>query len=179
MGQYYKPVNTEKSEYVYSHDYGNGLKLLEHSWIGNDFVSAVENLIKKDGKWYKNRIIWAGDYAETEPGEDGNWFDLANKKIYPPVIKDKTHRYLVNMDTKEFVDLKKVPFDNDQMRLHPLPILTCEGNGNGGGDLHPERAKGNTKLIGSWARNRVTIRQTRPKKNRGYVEIKFDIVEKR
>lgn len=52
MGQYFLPAllkcqenNVKNTEDVimhfYSHDYNNGLKLMEHSWLGNTFVNAV------------------------------------------------------------------------------------------------------------------------------------------
>ena len=52
MGQYYKPTILKdrkvknKSDIVvwfYSHNYDNGLKLMEHSYKGNNFVNAVRN----------------------------------------------------------------------------------------------------------------------------------------
>ena len=51
MGQYYKPINLDDKQWLYSHDFGDGLKLMEHSWIGNDFVGAV------GGSWDLNRIV--------------------------------------------------------------------------------------------------------------------------
>ena len=65
MGQYYKPCilggnkKTVKA-WMYSHEYDNGLKLMEHSYIGNSFVSAFESLIKNKPQ----RVVWAGDYAD-------------------------------------------------------------------------------------------------------------------
>ena len=53
MGQYYKPVNTETLEHLYSHDYDNGLKLMEHSYQRNDFVTTVESLLAKGGSTKK------------------------------------------------------------------------------------------------------------------------------
>jgi hypothetical protein len=53
--------------------------------------------------------------------------------------------------------------------MHPLPILTCEGNGRGGGDFH----KGDP-LVGKWARNRVTVANRKPK---GYTELEFNVYE--
>ena len=53
--------------------------------------------------------------------------------------------------------------------MHPLPILTCEGNGRGGGDFH----KGDD-LVGKWARNRVTVANEVPE---GYSEIEFNLFE--
>ena len=37
------------------------------------------------------------------------------------------------MDKKEFVNKDTMP-NNDDWLVHPLPLLTCEGNGRGGGD---------------------------------------------
>jgi hypothetical protein len=184
MGQYYKPVNLDKKQYVYSHDYGNGLKLMEHSWIDNNFVAIIENLIKKGGDWYKNHIVWAGDYAEKEPNTstkkypDGkNLYQWVGENTIKPITKRNPKlRYLKNLDTKEFVDLKKVPVcevtNNFKWRIHPLPLLTCEGNGQGGGDYYGEDKN---NLIGRWARNRVTIQSHKPKDG---IEIVFDLIEK-
>lgn len=66
MGQYYTPINLDREEYLYSHDYGSGLKLMEHSWVRNDFVETIGILLLKDNPWYKTRIIWAGDYTTEE-----------------------------------------------------------------------------------------------------------------
>ena len=66
MGQYYKPINIDNKQWLYSHDFDNGLKLMEHSWIGNNFVGAVMNLMLKGGEWFKKRIIWSGDYYGDE-----------------------------------------------------------------------------------------------------------------
>jgi hypothetical protein len=190
MGQYYKPCSLEKMEHVYSHDYDNGLKLMEHSYIGNNFVAAVESLISKGGKWYGDRIVWAGDYADPEPDtEDANLYHMVSGKVIKPVVPEhvrgtyqKKRNFLKNLDTGEWVDLRKVPVtaegdwkDKDgkvhhyTMRIHPLPLLTCEGNGRGGGDYH----RGHL-LVGKWARNRVVMQKERPRKGK---EIVFDLVE--
>ena len=188
MGQYYKPVSIEKKEHLCSHDYNNGLKLMEHSYIGNDLVRAVESLLVEGGRWYGDRIVWAGDYADNEPDtkttenpEGDNLYHLCSTTIKPEVPKKKQN-YLVNLDTNEFVDLRKVPITDEGdwedrkgkkhhyvMRIHPLPLLTCEGNGRGGGDYHK-----NHPLVGTWARNRVVMLSTKPK---GGKEIVFDLVE--
>ena len=49
MGQYYMPLLIGKDKKIlrfYSHHYNNGLKLMEHSWVGNNFVNAVLGYIK-------------------------------------------------------------------------------------------------------------------------------------
>lgn len=191
MGQYYKPINLDKKQYVYSHDFGNGLKLMEHSWVGNEFVNVIETLVAEGGEWYGDRIVWAGDYADPEKSEKTgrplkkNLWDMIDEDVNPdmkieppqnsPVVK---FRYVINLDKKEFVDTTKIPLSDvytDEkgkewpFTIHPLPILTCEGNGRGGGDLHKE-----DPLVGTWARQRVTVSNHKPK---GFKEIAFNLYE--
>ena len=64
MGQYFRPVNLDKKEYLVSHDYESGSKLMEHSWMKNKLVRVVESLLTKNGNWHKNKIVWAGDYMD-------------------------------------------------------------------------------------------------------------------
>lgn len=178
MGQYYMPTSLDKMESVYSHNYGNGLKLMEHSWIGNEFVGVVEKLISKGGRWFGDRIVWAGDYADPEKNENGeesqNIFSMVHENNIKPDVKENSKfGFLKNLDTNEFVVLSKVPvselYEGFKWRIHPLPLLTCEGNGRGGGDYHQE-----SPLIGKWARNRVVMQKHRPKSG---TELIFDLVE--
>jgi hypothetical protein len=169
MGQYYKPVNLDTKEWLYSHKYNNGLKLMEHSWIGNNFVAAVVGLIVKGGAWYGNRIAWAGDYADNEPNTKLNLYSMSkDNKLIQPLPYEGNVRYLKNLDTKEFVDLKKVPAV-ETWQIHPLPLLTCEGNGRGGGDYNK-----NSDLVGKWARQRVVMQKSKPKNCQ---ELIFDLIE--
>ena len=187
MGQYYKPVNTESKEWVFSHDIksrckrydgkivmiGNGLKLMEHSWMLNDFMRAVESLLIPGGAWYKKPIVWAGDYADHEENSDQNLYGMCedNTKLKPkPLskVESKSYQYIVNHTKKEFVDKNKVP-SKDGWTIHPLSLLTCEGNGRGGGDFH-----GEGKVIGRWSRDVISLEKTLPE---GYKEIPFKLTE--
>lgn len=179
MGQYYHPISIEKEQYVLSHDFENGLKIMEHSWIGNNFVNVVMNMISKGGKWFKTKIVWAGDYAEVEEGLDVNLY----KKFYDNQMpkKDLAHeeqhknqnRYLVNLTKKEYIDLKKTEKNKNKWgwSIHPLPLMTCEGNGQGGGDFFGGDPDG---LVGSWSRCVVVAQKTKP---RNCKEIIFNLVE--
>lgn len=181
MGQYYKPVNMDKKQFVYSHNYNNGLKLMEHSWIGNNFVGVVEDLIAEGGAWHGDRIVWAGDYTDEEKNRKYNLYHIIghnDKNEIKPEPTGKKYRYVLNMDTKEFVDTKKIPLsdvyvdDNGKewpYIIHPLPLLTCDGNGRGGGDFHKE-----DPIVGTWARCRVSVSTIKPK---GYKEIEFNLFE--
>lgn len=177
MGQYYKPcilqddAKTIKA-WVYSHDYGNGLKLMEHSYIKNEFVGAIEKQLTPHGSWYKSKIAWAGDYADND--DEVNLYDKANDetKFIPPAgVLDKSYKYLINHSKKLFVNktkIKSIP-DWRGAKIHPLPLLTCEGNGRGGGDF-----RGENDLIGSWARDVISVETVKPI---GYKEVVFDLVE--
>ena len=171
MGQYYKPTSLQTNDYVYSWDFNNGLKLMEHSWIRNEFVNFVESLIAKGGLWENHPIVWAGDYANEEPDSNLNLYNMVKEKLTKPEgYKKKYYRYLINETTKTFVDKSKIP-NVDGWKIHPLPLLTCEGNGGGGGDYFG-RDKNN--IIGTWARNIITVSTKKPK---GYTELIFDLIE--
>lgn len=184
MGQYYKPViltDDNKPEiYASSWDFQNGAKLMEHSYIGNTLVGAVEYMIEDD----EAKIVWAGDYADGEQdNEENNIYDIVDNednnvmKITPQYFAkekkkgvdyicamfqrtSKRTRYIINHTKKQFVDKTKCPVSNDEWKLsiNPLPLLTAEGNGRGGGDYNGV----NCNLVGSWARNLISVSVNHP-----------------
>ena len=169
MGQYYVAVNASNMEWVDSGD--NGAKLMEHSYIGNLFVEAVEFLLIDDGegnkgRWSGNRIVWAGDYANSEPMEGNNLYSLVQEKDKLKMLIEavpENYHYLVNWDKKQFVDKTKCNPVNGvwnitDMKIHPLPLLTADGNGRGGGDYNGE----NIDYVGTWARDRISLMKEIP-----------------
>ena len=198
MGQYYKPVilgeKTEENHetvkaWMYSHEYDNGLKLMEHSYQGNNFVSTFEKQLSRKGDYHKSRVVWSGDYADIEPDlkiiyegkeYDANLYSLCNceNEIKPKVSKTDIYPYILNHTKKLFVDKNKVPEikDWEGAKIHPLPLLTCEGNGRGGGDFRGDE-KG---IVGSWARDVISVEKTNPlvtTDTMDYKEIIFDLDE--
>lgn len=171
MGQYYKSVSIEKNESLTPSDYDDGVKLMEHSYIGNNFVNVVEQLIADGGQWFGNRIVWAGDYADPEPNHEQKLYHLS-ECIKPEQNTYKYFRFLVNESKKMYVDLDKVKPDGDGWKIHPLPLLTCEGNGRGGGDFWGKDESG---IVGSWARDVIQPQTKKPEG--GYLELIFDISE--
>ena len=160
MGQYYLVVIlAEKSDKEYIRTfldpgmYNNGMKLTEHSYIGNNFMNVVENLIGPNGMFYKSRLVWAGDYADQEPDSESNLHKLCEAKD-PFVSRDSvvSYTYIVNHTKKVYV--KK----NSGMHLHPLSLLTAEGNGRGGGDYHGP----NIDMVGTWARDVISMENAAP-----------------
>lgn len=106
---------------------------------------------------------------------------------FPVTIPRLEHYpFLINWDKEVFVDKRKVPAvayywsPGDKQALHPLPILTAEGNGRGGGDFntdgHGDRSgpQGNFELIGSWARDHISLGTSAPE---GFEEVIFDLIE--
>lgn len=163
MGQYYRPTNLSKGQSIYSHDYNVGLKLMEHSYIGNPLLNVVEKLLSPNNEWHKTQLVWAGDYADTEEERNGegnakeNLYSIfVDMKITPPTEEKEGHRFIVNHSKKVFVDKEKVN-EVDGWRIHPLPLFTCEGNGRGGGDF-----RGNDERIGSWARDVISVENDAP-----------------
>lgn len=151
MGQYYTPIiiRGNSIQTFYSHDYDNGLKLMEHSYIGNKFVETVlRQLLDK-----KAHLAWVGDYAEAEDVKSElaqKFIDIESserEKKYrrnPAVIGDFENSFylvFVNHTKKEYIDMTQYItcnkiLDKWGMTAHPIPILTAIGNGKGGGDYH-------------------------------------------
>ena len=66
MGQYYKFVSVDKEKSISPINFDNGSKLMEHSWLNNNYVGAAMQLISKGQPFYGDKIVWAGDYADNE-----------------------------------------------------------------------------------------------------------------
>lgn len=174
MGQYYIAVilnrtNDNPARFFDPYDYQQGgAKLTEHSYIGNHFCNAVENSLTGN----PGRLVWAGDYADNEKGQDLNLNDIcdrfpkgrrakkANKNDLPPGM------LVVNHSKQLFYDRDSIrPFSDDFTPMNPLPILTAEGNGGGGGDYY---GKEGASLVGTWARDLIEVMPEAPY---GYTEI--------
>ena len=182
MGQYYIPylkdLKSGAEQCLNSHHFDSGLKLTEHSWIGNHFCNAVLNLIKDNPKV----VAWIGDYAEFE--DLGSHFVIGEAeftRIYNNLWQDekweKQHQvepsddnikfdfnkrwFLVNKTKKQVIDLSyyiKQSTIEDDWCLQPLSLLTAVGNGKGGGDYRGC----NLEYIGYWAFDEIYISEQQP-----------------
>ena len=191
MGQYYqiiilaeKPSNDEEEPgnqqteiirlALNPHNYMQGAKIMEHSYIGNDFVSLAEYMLSPLGMFYKSRLVWAGDYANTEPATGQNLYHMKHApQLLFSCSKDfraTDYRYIVNHTKREFVDKQRCSErygdDYDGLIIHPLPLLVSEGNGLGGGDYF---GTGNHNC-GLWARDIISLERTRPLFEEGFTE---------
>ena len=206
MGQYYKAVvlanqaklslkdrlemevrgnDTKILGYFTSWDYQAGSKLMEHSWLKNKYVNTVASMFAPDGQFYKDSLVWAGDYADEEP--DGiTLYGMCDEEDYPevehlkPKVSHKRYRYVINHVKKLYVDTRRVPISDTytaengkkyHYRIHPLPLLTCSSNGLGGGDFY---GNDSNNLVGSWARDIISVDNIIPA---GYERLEFNLVE--
>lgn len=159
MGQYYKPLNETKGEFLYSHSYNNGLKLMEHSYLDNDFVCAVEALIGPGGAWEGDVVRWEGDYADGVLELEGkNRYQVATETYSEvhPIPLEQSRRYVVNHTKKEFLDTEGQRAE--EFSIHPFPLLICNGNGRGGGDYCGTCPT----YVGAWCGDLVTTSDTVP-----------------
>lgn len=174
MGQYYSVYAKKHDGIAEVYDITRmdkefvGLKLMEHSWLPNTCVNTIMKRLFEDGPY---TIIWMGDYArncsrlkevqqEGEDlyafvwGEDSKCNEVSLKK--DPLDLWAARYYLVNHTTKEYVDLTEYSENNtneDGWCVHPLPLLTAIGNGEGGGDYHGT----DMDLVGYWAGGEIQV----------------------
>ena len=158
MGQYYIAVfldnNNNIKGCIRSWTYDCGSKLGEHAYHKNPFVTAVELELGPGGRFHKSRVVWAGDYADNEPGSPYNLHAKCENMDDVPVslFPQPSLRFLVNHSKKLVVDMQLTPG-----RYHPLPLLTADGNGRGGGDVEA------MPFIGAWARDVLSLESDPPK----------------
>lgn len=188
MGQYYLPsllktnYKTSKQpikKQLCAHRFCEGVKLMEHSWTNGYLMQAVEYMLSTNKR---NPFVWAGDYAENLEGHNDNAYnlgdslDLSDKILkHLPLVDEKSwlgmehrlapeavkvYKYAINHSKKEYV---AIPEANDE--IHPLPLLTAESNGLGGGDYY---GKAGMKYVGSWKYDVISVGNEVPK---GYAKI--------
>jgi hypothetical protein len=168
MGQYYVAViltdNGKIRLIVDPTKYNSGIKLMEHAYTMDNVMIVMDALLNPDGIFYKSPVVWAGDYADTE--NDENFYTLSLNEFYKSAFtvhvkdfKNQCFRFVVNHSKRMFVDKEKC-----QQNIHPLPLLTNESNGRGGGDYSGV----NEELCGTWARDIISVEVTPPE---GYTEL--------
>lgn len=174
--------NEDPNSWVYNF---SGLKLMEHSWLENDFVNGVLEAI-----WDNPcNVAWVGDYADDDSDFDERytkdthktvWGDGQDERELPFDEVPKIHRdgYILNLDKDVYIDVRRYasvagfkPNWSDQTwTIHPLPLLTCIGNGRGGGDYHGTCMD----MVGAWAMDRIVFTEEWPSSSK---EIDYDAIK--
>ena len=164
MGQYYRFYlkNSKGERMLCPFDFDNTLKLMEHSWIGNEYCNqAVLSL--KDMKSAK--VYHLGDYAE----------DLVSPEIYnkvwggegcDPVHFTKSYEYdrsdvvfISCPDRKEYIRYPFSTKNSDDWYCNHFAMLTALGNGREGGDYRGI----NPDMVGLWGGHTLKVSSKEPK----------------
>ena len=184
MGQYYTPV-LEKDGLLTrinpsSLHHWPMVKLMEHSWMPNEYLAVVANRI------YKNplKLVWLGDYGDEDVKRlfpdsplaklggtaehlvSDDITDLYESDIDEDgdITFDYTDKWLVNHNSKtainfnDYVELSKSHTIDKEWIINPISLLTAIGNGKGGGDYSGI----NQNLVGEWAYCTVSIEDELP-----------------
>jgi hypothetical protein len=180
MGQYYTPIIKEVAtgkkynvDMTYAEGDFVGLKLTEHSWWDNTLCNVIDTILYKS----KYQVAWVGDYADKE--DKANLSEIVaepQETIQVSYMQDEPTElfglYLCNHSKKLYIDCNDYyeKSENDEgWHTHPLPLLTCIGNGKGGGDYFSEVC---ADLVGTWAWDIISI-ETEPPKDYKQLECGF------
>ncbi len=149
-------------------------KLMEHSYVDNQFVDAITEELIKNGS---AQIAWVGDYADLpkEYKKYNPW--KRNGRIIKYTTPAAEHvlsgKYIVNLTKRQYINFdeyykanqwKETWTDSDGNKhesiwcIHPLPILTACGNGLGGGDYRGSCMG----IVGAWAFDEIKIVDRKP-----------------
>lgn len=165
MGQYYHPcIITQKRgitkvvAWLNAHKYGSGLKQMEHSYVGNRFVSAFEWLISPEGPHHKTQVVWAGDdFGPIEDGSEKSVYELCDEKLHAnPQGNDDKYPFVVNHTLKLYIKKPKIVGKN--CPIHPLPLLTRYTCMSSGGDYRGIHEN----YLGRWAGDVMSVEETVP-----------------
>lgn len=151
-------------------------KLMEHSYVDNQFVDAITEELINNGA---AQIAWVGDYAEL-PAQYAafNPWDKEDEavsiKYTTPAAKHLlSGKYIVNETKETYIDFDKYYKNNKWIErwtdnegknhrtewcIHPIPLLTAIGNGLGGGDYHGT----DMSCVGDWAFDLIRIADKAP-----------------
>lgn len=157
MGAYYKPVCIDTNSSIRSFDFGSGLKLMEHSWIGNTFCNAVLYEIEH-GSWKNKRISWVCDYDDANYDYYSNSSEITFKQEEIEEIENYSTNgvFVLNLDKKEFFSydvVAKIWSAEPEWVVNPLPLLTSSTTCDmGGGDYRYSH-----NLRGSWSFGRLLV----------------------
>ncbi len=169
MGQYFTPIFLNTAGTIVHAldptDYGSGRKLAGHTRADTALMYAVQTLLALDGGL---RLVWAGDYADPEPGGAASLYRLTEPRHFrrldglvagdvepnitlPPGPRPGAFGYVCNPDKRQYIENLTLPIDETGWRRTPLPRLTADGGPWCGAD---EPA--------TWARDRIYYSQRLP-----------------
>lgn len=164
--------------------------LLERSWKGDhivltgDYAEISNQAQPSDDKWYRSlknlsKIYPNHTLTDVETGEVIYClYNDSYKEIKPGVLPDLSGytipRYIVNDETKEYIDTKSLPSQWGTVAIFPLSLLIACGNGLGGGDYHSAYGQ---DYVGDWIENSDKVHLTNECPEGEYTEFRPQFTE--
>jgi len=147
MGAYYKAVCVSRNETVDTWLVDAGAKMMEHSYIGGDYLNLVLHNIEK-GAWKNEPLVWACDYDDSTEFkkcyEGSNEITFNDDTLETVKGQFMDNIIILNNTKKEYIDLLEYQMNyvfREEYITHPFSLLTCAVNtSQGGGDYYPENA---------------------------------------
>ena len=138
----------------------NQFKGMPFVWVG-DYADNVQTRTGEHDLYHDANVTIYKDYDGDGDGKKQTYVKLrasipvmyqgkewaspnSKEDEFNPYMNYPYYRYLVNYTKKQYCIMPK--YSKKEWRINPLPLLTCFGNGRGGGDYHKEDAR-----VGSWA----------------------------
>ena len=119
MGQYYTAVIISENDdikTVLAHDFGQGAKLMDFSWCGNQVVNTVLSLIHNQ----KAKVAFIGDYANDDPYDASVDFYAS---ILPRESFEKYYKAAWDKNEKEKYKMRKYRFSKADMEMLDMDTI--------------------------------------------------------
>jgi len=143
--------------------------LLANDYKGHPFVwcgDYADPVITKTGEHdiYRDASLFIYEDYDSPTNSKRSKRYLALKDSIPAMPEEKEgeiwnpyrtipyYKYLVNYTKKQYCVIPVFESEDEDAQVHPLPLLTCSGNGLGNGDYRKEDER-----IGMWAFDRIGI----------------------
>jgi hypothetical protein len=154
MGAYY--MACIEGQIFDTHALDNGLKLMEHSYLYNNYCQAIEYKLLDNPK----SLVWLCDYHEANEDTKLTWDNTEEVKTIAAPSTYTEHSpivYIVNHSKGIYFEKSKLKKLCDEAgiewRIHPLPILcNSDRESMGGGDYHPDDSR-----RGTWCSDDISV----------------------
>jgi len=123
MGQYYKIIflaekQDGSKEIIRAWFYPNRAKLMEHSYLNDEFLHMIEFMLSIKGMFYRSRLVWAGDYAEPEEAKETK--EMTHEEA---VAILGGHGPVVDLDDDQHPNLYQLCQDDNTSMFYILQML--------------------------------------------------------
>ena len=135
------------SQFVWVGDYADRSEIYDAAckYIEDESLARA----KRKGYEFNPHGKWGEEYSKFVDGKEitASEKQFSEKTNYN---KLKDYKYIINLTKKEYVE---IPTKTNDLLIHPLPLLCCDGNGRGGGDYYGS----DIEMVGIWAYDCIGI----------------------